>query len=157
MPGDNEPTLVLTPPARQGLVVFAAVSGVCIAVGFFMALASAANFLAWLALGFAGVIGLCAVAYLLPASSTLILSPQGFTVRFASRAVFYSWNEVEHFAVAERSVVAFRLSEWSQRISPAIRQLTGYDGALPAAYGSLPPEALAAQLNECRSRLAGDS
>lgn len=157
MPSDDEPVLVLKPPERQGLVAITAISGVCIAVGFFMALAAGPHFLAWLALGFGGVAGVCCAGYLLPANSTLVLSREGFAVRFTTRAVFYSWNEVEHFEVADRRIVAFRLSDGSERISPAVRQLTGYDGALPAAYGSLPPEVLAARLNECRNRLAYES
>ena len=152
---DEEPILVLKPPDRHGLVVVAVVSGVCIGVGFFMALLPGGNFLGWLTLGFAGVAGLCGAGYLLPTNSTLILTVDGFTVRFASRAMFYSWNEVDYFTVAGRSMVAFRLFDGSEHVSPADRQMTGYDGALPSAYGSLSPEALAEQLNECRQRLGG--
>lgn len=155
MSNSDEPVLVLKPPERQGLAALTAISGVCIAVGFVMALAAGPHFLAWLALGFAGILGVCCAAHLLPPNSLLVLSREGFTVRVASRAAFYPWSEIEHFAVAERRVVAFRLSERSERISPAVRQLTGFDGALPASYGSLSPEALAARLNECRHRLTG--
>jgi hypothetical protein len=156
MTNAEEPILELKPPERQGLMVFAAVSGLCIGIGFFMALLPGGNFLGWLTLGFAGVAGLSAASYLLPASSTLILSMEGFTVRSASRAVFYPWRDVDHFEVAGRRIVAFRLLDDSDHISPAIRQVTGYDGALPSVYGSIPPELLAAQLNECRQRLGSE-
>jgi hypothetical protein len=150
---DEEPILVLKSPERPGLVVFAVACGVSIGVGFFMALLPVGNFLGWLTLGFAGVAGLCGAAYLLPANSTLILGVEGFTVRFASRAMFYSWSEVDHFAVAGRHMVAFRLLDGSEHASPTEREMTGYDGALPCGYGSLSPEALADQLNECRQQL----
>ena len=152
MSSSDEPILVLKPPERPGLVLLAALSGLCIAGGFFMALLPVPHFLAWLALGFAGVVGLCSVNYLLPGNSALVLTVEGFTVRFATRAVFYPWSDVDYFAVAGRRVVAFRLLDTSQRVSPVVRQMTGFDGALPARYGTLPSEVLAARLNECRRR-----
>jgi hypothetical protein len=109
-----------------------------------------AHFLVWLSLGFVGIGGLAFVGYFLPGNSALILTPAGFTVRFASRMVFYPWSEVAYFAVAEERIVAFRLFDTSDKVSPIVRQLTGFDGDLPARYGALSADALAARLNECR-------
>ncbi|HQU46879.1 MAG: hypothetical protein B7Z73_12900 [Planctomycetia bacterium 21-64-5] len=155
MSSDEEPILVLTPPHRPWLGVCAGLSGLCIGVGFSMALLPVGHFLVWLAVGFAGVIGLACVGHLLPGNSALILTGDGFAIRFASRAAFYAWSEVDYFAVAERRLVAFRLLDTSQQVSPMARRLTGFDGALPARYGSLPVEQLADRLNECRERFVG--
>jgi hypothetical protein len=156
MPSHDEPMLVLKPPQRPGLALLATVSGACIAVGFFMALFPVPHFLAWLALGFAGVAGLCSASFLLPGNSALVLTVEGFTVRFATGAVFYPWSDIDYFAVAGRRVVVFRLLDTSERVSPVARQMTGFDGALPARYGALPAEVLAARLNECRHQF-GDN
>lgn len=152
MSPDDELVLVLKPPQRPLLAFCAGVSGVCIAVGFVLAFMPVAHFLVWLALGFAGVLGLACVGYLLPGNSALILTADGFTILFASRAASYRWSEVDYFAVAERRIVAFRLLDTSEHVSAPTRQLTGFDGALPTRYGALPLELLAARLNECCQR-----
>src|SRR5690348_3256112 len=108
MPPDDDIILVLKPPQRPWLGWCAAASGVCIAVGFVLALAPVPHFLLWLGLGFAGILGLAFVGHLLPGNSALILTPTGFTVRFASRIAFYPWSEIDYFAVAEDRIVAFR-------------------------------------------------
>lgn len=149
MSADDEPVLIMKPLQRPGLTLFAAVSGVCSVVGFLLALVSVPHFLVWLGVGFAGVLGLVYVSYRMPGNSALILTPHGFTVRFASRLVYYPWSEVDYFAVAGERRVAFRLLDHSERISPSLRHMTGFDGALPASYGALPAEQLAARLNEC--------
>ncbi len=156
MPSHDEPMLVLKPPQRPGLALFGTLSGACTAVGFLGALLPIPHFLAWVTLGFAGVAGLCSTSFLLPGNSTLVLTAEGFTVRFASGAVFYPWSDVDYFAVAGRRLVAFRLLDTSDRVSRVARQMTGFDGALPARYGALPAEVLAARLNECRHQF-GDS
>ena len=152
---DDEPVLVLKTPQPPWLVFCAGLSGLCIAVGFVLALMPIAHFQAWLALGFGGVVGLALVSCLLPGSSALILTPDGFAVRMASRIAFYPWSEIEYFAVAEHQFVAFRLFDTSDKVSPSVRQLTGFDGALPAQYGAVPAELLATRLNECCRRFAG--
>ena len=152
MSTDDEPVLVLKPPQQPWLTACATLSGACIAVGFVLALAPVAHFLFWLAVGFAGVLGLACVGHLLPGNSALILTADGFTIRFASRAAFYPWSDVDYFTVAERRLVAFRLFDTSEQVSPLARQLTGFDGALPGRYGALPVDVLAARLNECRQR-----
>jgi hypothetical protein len=48
------------------------------------------------------------------------------------------------------------LLDKSERVSLAVRQMTGFDGALPARYGTLPADVLVDRLNECRRRL-GDT
>jgi hypothetical protein len=154
MPSVEEPILELKPPGRPWLGALAALSGMVIAVGFFMALLPGGHFLEWLALGFLGVLGVCCAGYFLPGNSALVLSVEGFTVRFASRAVFYPWSDVEYFEVVNHRVVAFRLFDSSERVSPFARQVTGYDGAFPSPYGSLPPDLLATRLNECRAEFA---
>lgn len=153
MPSDDEPILVLKPLHPPWLGAAAAVSGLSIGVGFFMAMLPLGNFLVWLAVGFAGVLGLACIGHLSPGNSSLVLSGDGFAVRFASRSAFYAWNEIDYFAVVERRLVAFRLLDTSEQVSPVVRQLTGYDGALPVRYGEMPPEELAERLNECRERL----
>ncbi|HWB07763.1 MAG TPA: hypothetical protein VG826_00865 [Pirellulales bacterium] len=153
MSSDDEPVLVLKAPHPPWLTFFAAMSGLSITVGFVLALMPIAHFLLWLALGFAGIVGLALVSCLLP-SSALILTPDGFAVRVASRMAFYPWRDIDYFAVAERRLVAFRLFDSSDKVSPVVRQLTGFDGALPAQYGSLPAELLALRLNECCRRFA---
>ncbi|HVX13009.1 MAG TPA: hypothetical protein VHC22_17630 [Pirellulales bacterium] len=150
MPSHDEPMLVLKPPQRPGLALFATLSGACTAVGFFGAMLPVPHFLAWVALGFTGVAGLCSASFLLPGNSALVLTAEGFTLRFGSGAVFYPWSDVDYFAVAGPRLVVFRLLDTSDRVSPVARQMTGFDGALPARYGTLPAEVLAARLNECR-------
>ncbi|HET6878890.1 MAG TPA: hypothetical protein VFI31_01970 [Pirellulales bacterium] len=152
MPADQQPMLELKPPRRPWLGLLAALSGLCIAVGFCMALLPGIHFLEWLALGFLGILGLCCAGYFLPGNSALVITAEGFTLRFASRAVFYPWSEVDYFAVLNRRVVAFRLYDTSERVSAFARRMTGYDGAFPSRYGSLPPDVLAARLNECREQ-----
>lgn len=149
-PPNEEPVVVLRPPTRPWLAVCAAFCGACVAIGFLLALMAVAHFLIWLSLGFVGIAGLAFVGYFLPVSSALILTPAGFSVRCASRMAFYAWGEVAYFAVAEEQIVAFRLFDTSDQVSPIVRQLTGFDGALPARYGGLSADALAARLNECR-------
>lgn len=155
MPSDEEPILILRPLHPPWLGAGAAISGICIGVGFFMAMLPLGNFLLWLAVGFAGVIGLACIGQLSPGNSALVLTGDGFAIRFASRAAFYAWSEVDHFAVIERRLVAFRLLDTSDQVSPLARQLTGFDGALPARYGTMPVEVLAERLNECRRRFGG--
>jgi hypothetical protein len=155
MSGDDEPVLVLKAPQPPWLTFCAALSGVCIAVGFVLALMPIAHFLAWLAVGFAGIVGLALVSCLLPGNSVLILTSDGFAIRAASRMAFYPWSEIDHFAVVERRLVAFRLFDTSDKVSPTVRQLTGFDGALPAQYGALSADLLATRLNECCQRLRG--
>ena len=155
MNGDDEPILVLKAPQPPWLTFCAGVSGLCIAVGFVLALLPIAHFLVWLGLGFAGIVGLALVSSLLPGNSALILTSDGFAVRAASRMAFYLWSEIDYFAVVERRLVAFRLSDTSDKVSPTVRRLTGFDGALPARYGALSAELLATRLNECCERLRG--
>ena len=95
---DEEPVLVMSPPQRPGLTLCAAASGLCSVVGFLLALVSVPHFLVWLSVGFAGILGLGYVSYLMPGNSALMLTPQGFTVRFASRLAYYPWSEVDYFA-----------------------------------------------------------
>jgi hypothetical protein len=154
MSSDDDPILVLKAPQPPWLAFCAALSGFCIAVGFVLALMPIAHFLLWLALGFAGIVGLALVSRLLPGNSALILTPEGFAVRAASRMAFYPWREIDYFAVAGQQLVAFRLFDTSDKVSPVVRQRTGFDGALPAPYGALPAELLATRLNECCQRLA---
>lgn len=155
MGGHEEPVLVLKAPQPPWLTFCVGLCGLCIAVGFVLALMPIPHFLAWLMLGFAGIIGLALVSCVMPGNSALILTPDGFAVRAASRVAFYLWSEIEYFAVAERRLVAFRLFDTSDKVSPTVRQLTGFDGALPARYGALPAELLATRLNECCQRFAG--
>jgi hypothetical protein len=155
MTGDDEPVLILKAPQPPWLTFCAALSGFCIAVGFVLALSPIPHFVVWLAVGFAGIAGLALVSCALPGNSALILTPDGFAVRAASRMAFYLWSEIDHFTVVERHLVAFRLSDTSDKVSPAVRQLTGFDGALPAHYGALSAELLATRLNECCQRLRG--
>ena len=157
MPSDDEPILVLKPLYPPWLGAAAAISGLAIGVGFFMAMLPLGNFLVWLAVGFAGVLGLACVGHFSPGNSSLVLTGDGFAIRIASRAAFYAWSEIDYFAVAERQLVAFRLLDSSQQVSAVLRQLTGFDGALPARYGTLPVEELAERLNECRERLGPSS
>jgi hypothetical protein len=154
MSSDEEPVLVLKPPQRPWLAFCAALSGVCIAVGFLLALVPVPHFLLWLSVGFVGVLGLACVGRLMPGNSALILTTEGFTVRFASRLAHYPWSEVDYFAVAEHRLVVFRLLDTSENVSPVARHMTGFDGALPARYGALSAELLAARLNECRRRFS---
>jgi hypothetical protein len=154
MSSDEEPVLVLKAPQRPWLTACATLSGACIAVGFVLALAPVAHFLVWLGLGFAGVLGLAFVGYLMPGNSALILTPDGFSVRFSARMAFYHWSEVDYFAVVEERLVAFRLFDTSEKVSLIARQMTGFDGALPVRYGALPTELLAARLNECCQRFS---
>lgn len=108
-----------------------------------------------------GLGSLVFILQLLPNSSTLLLEPDGFTVRSLYRSHKYKWDDISHFAVTRIGVnkmVAFDFSgsyEKGQRARQLSAGLSGYEGALPDSYG-MKPEHLAQLLNEWKSRYSDE-
>ena len=103
---------------------------------------------------------LCALVFLItliPGSSYLRLTEQGFVVRSLYRTWPLTTHSVSEFSVADVSRQRLVIydssvdSTQSPRLSGFNRWLTGSSSGLPDTYG-LTPEALAALMNEWRQR-----
>lgn len=115
--------------------------------------------LGWVEILFFGSGAIVFCLLLLPGSAYLRLDPAGFTSCSLFRPHFTPWCEVDSFAVGTvgiKRMVVFNFSElhhgqkYLRKVSSG---LSGYEGALPDAYG-LKAEELAALLNDWRQRYA---
>ena len=106
---------------------------------------------------FFGLGALVAAVQLLTGSS-LVLTPEGFTVNSLGRRVTRRWQEIEAFVVVSPSafirIVGIRLAIPDEHV-PSIRSsrrgLAGFESALPETYGMKATE-LAELMNEWLAR-----
>ncbi|HEV2413743.1 MAG TPA: hypothetical protein VGX27_02980 [Candidatus Dormibacteraeota bacterium] len=104
--------------------------------------------------------GACATVGLVQfvAGSSLVLSPDGFTVNSLGRQTTRRWQDVESFVVVEPSafsrIVGIKFATPDGRMPAArkaARSVAGFEGALPDTYGMKAGE-LAALMNDWRAR-----
>ena len=106
---------------------------------------------------FFGVGGLVALVQFVPNSSFLQVGPDGLTIRTMWRNTFYRWSDIESFGVtsAFHSGVGLNFSSTytggARKLRAFMRNLTGFEGALPDNYGRDCAE-LAEHLNRLRER-----
>ncbi len=104
--------------------------------------------------------GLCIVVFiiqLLPNSSYLKLTNEGFEVRSLYRSHFTKWTEVSGFGiyyVSFNTMVAFDYTEEHKKGKKISKILSSYQGALPQTYG-MKAIKLAALMNEWKYRSEG--
>jgi hypothetical protein len=112
--------------------------------------------------GFFGLCTLVMIGTLLPGSSSLRLSPEGFRVRILYRTTSVRWDEVAGFGVVSigfQTLVVWDYSPGSPhfvlrgRVSATLR---GHDAALPDTFGRSPRD-LAELLKAYRDHFAGGS
>jgi hypothetical protein len=110
-------------------------------------------------LGFFGLCCLAAVAQMLPWSSRLRLSPEGFSIRHMYRERFFRWSEVSSFEVAkvgQNPMVVFDFTDaytGARAMRRLSRAMAGAEGALPDTYGRKADD-LARLMNDWRARAA---
>jgi hypothetical protein len=108
---------------------------------------------------------------LIPGSSFLQLTPEGFTVRTMWRTRSIRWSDIEHFGVAEVSTVHGLRRQRHQMVGYDFsasypgegstlrnlnRKLSGFEASLPDNYG-WNYEELADHLNKLKARFTGRS
>ena|SRR5438105_4100241 len=108
------------------------------------------------------VFGLCAVVFcinLLPNSSYLSLTSEGFTICSTFRCRSIEWRHVSNFGVARigtRKMVGCDPAHQISKMGKATKAFSGYVSALPDTYG-LKAEELAELLNRLRDEHAVQS
>jgi hypothetical protein len=99
--------------------------------------------------------GVCALAFcvnLLPNSSYLRLTPDGFTICSTFRSRSIKWRDVGPFGVTRigtKKMVGWDPSHPVSKLGKVNRVMCGYASAMPDTYG-LKPEELAEILNRLR-------
>ena len=97
--------------------------------------------LGWTITGIFGVCALVGITVLLPASSYLRITSQGFTVCSLFRAHTFKWSDISEFGVARvgpNKMVMFNFTASYSKPS-SLRSFNasmfGYEGGLPDSYG----------------------
>lgn len=150
--------LTLQAPITKLLVPLAIVSGLS-AFGFY--LHNTEHSTIGLIAGVLSAIGtLIVLVQLLPNANALSLDQSGLTIRAFFRDQRYNWKDIEEFQVGKiglNEMVMFNLtkefkarSEADRAASEFLRNINGFDGALPSNYGKSATD-LCALLNQYRS------
>lgn len=154
-----EPVEILRPrKIRWVLVLLISAGFVAIGIAVIRSPSAATEpFMAYGSLIFFGIGVVIAIVQLLPGSSFLRLSPEGFTIRAMWRDTFYRWSDIERFGVARQGMVGVSFSQGypqARGLRSMMRSLSGFDGALPDNYG-WDCARLAAYLESWKGRWAG--
>lgn len=151
---------VMLYPSRRKHLLFALLSLAFVSIPF---LIPAAPLVVWISAAFFAVCALVFLLNLLPGTSYLRLTPEGFEARSLFRTwPLVRWCCVSQFQVTSasgQSMVVYDNSvdlEQNPRLSRANRFVAGTSSGLPDTYG-LSAEALASLLNEWRDRYAASS
>lgn len=151
-----EKSLKLKPSLLKRLGLLA-ICSLFVTIGIF--LVEDNSFLAWSTIIFFGLGVLVFSIHLLPNSSYLILSHEGFEVRNLYRSYFTKWSEVKRFTVGtsgKTKMVQFNYSSGHKKQSKGkliSRLLSGSEGGLPDTYG-MKADQLARLMNEWKSEIS---
>jgi hypothetical protein len=145
------PVTYRTRPAKMALLALG--SGVFVSIGLW--LSPREPFLALACIIFFGLCGAVGVVGLLPNSSYLTLTEQGFLFVSLFRKRFVAWSNVESFVpvrIQRKKMVGWNYSsdyQASARLRRVSFAMTGVEAALPDTYG-ISAEQLAELMNELR-------
>jgi hypothetical protein len=146
--------------ATQPLILHPSkVKGVALVAGSLLLMLGGASMvksaqpLGWAVASLFGICTLVGITLLLPASSYLRITTQGFTVCSLFRAHTFQWSDVSEFGVSQvgpNKMVMFNFAA-SYTNTSSVRTFNasvfGYEGGLPDSYG-LGHEELASSLNQ---------
>lgn len=145
------PVTYRTRPAKMVLLILG--SGVFVAIGLW--LFPRDPFLARACIIFFGLGAVIGVVGLLPNSSYLTLTEQGFLFASLYRKHFVAWSNVQSFIpvrIQRRRMVGWNYSseyQGSKRLRSVNAAVAGVEAALPDTYG-MPAEQLADLMNQLR-------
>lgn len=134
----NDSSLVTFYPKKTKILLNLFISAIFVAAGITMINENA--LLAWATIIFFGIAIIIFIIVLLPNSSYLRLSAQGFEIRTLYRTSFMEWNDVEDFGVGHirlKKMVILKLNSNNMlsKTAKVAKMLTGMEGALPDTYG----------------------
>jgi hypothetical protein len=149
----NLPVTYRTRPVKMALLALG--SGVFVSIGLW--LLPREPFLALACIIFFGLCASVGLVDLLPNSSYLTLTEQGFLFTSLFRKHFVAWSNVQSFVPVK--IQFNRLVGWnysskyleSRRLRSVNTAIAGVEAALPDTYG-MPAEQLAELMNQLRNR-----
>ena len=148
------PDVTLTPSRPKGFGYMVMCAAFCAGGG---AMISSGIKAGWYVTAVFGIGILVFLVMLLPGSSHLRLDSKGFVIRSLYRETRYAWTDAAGFGVAVagvRRMVAFNFTPGFVRSRGLSKRLSGWDAALPDAYG-LRPDRLEALMNAYLGRYGG--
>ena len=157
----DQPQLPITlRPSRSGIGFFIVLSLIFIAISWYSVRVGAT--VGYLGMFFFGLGLIVVVIKLLPNSSYLRLTREGFTVCSLFRCHNVSWNDTSEFGVVDLGVK--KMVGWNSQTAagkqPTLfktsQTISGYGCALPETYG-LGAEELCALVNSMRAECLGQS
>jgi hypothetical protein len=156
---DSPEVLVFRPSKFKWILILLASSGFVVAGATVMIPFPSQRWQGWLVVCFFGICTLASILQLLPSSSWLRLTVEGFQTRTMFRELpMIRWREVGSFSVARlpplrltKMVVYDAVQPRHEKLAAVNRRLVGASEGLPDTYGHR-ADKLAAIMNEWRSR-----
>lgn len=145
-------SVTLRPSIIKTLLLFL-ISVVFLAIGFWMI--QKHELAGWLGVFFFGICTCVSIIILVPNSTYLKLSDEGFEICALYRKSFTKWNEVDCFTVryiGKSKYVVFNYTDKSRKRARTSQALAGYDAALPDSFG-MKVEELADLMNKWKKKV----